>query len=69
MEIQECVLCGCEQLTWADLAFIDMCGLLTVVGGDKQLPDYPKLQAARARIEQISKIAAYLAKRPPLTLV
>ena len=58
-----------EQLTWADLAFIDFCGLISVVGGDTQLPAYPKLQAARDRLEKAPKVAEYLAKRPPLTLI
>jgi len=46
-----------------------MCGLLTVVGGDKQLPNYPKLHAVRARIEEVPNVAEWLAKRPPLTLI
>jgi len=51
------------------LAFIDMVSLITVVGGDTQLPDYPKLHAARERIEKVPKVAAWLAKRPPLNVI
>lgn len=58
-----------DKLTWADLAFVDFCGLIGVVGGDTQLPSYPKLQAARDRFEKIPKVAEWLAKRPPMTLI
>jgi len=60
---------GCWQLTWADLAFVDMCGVLTVIGSDNQLVNYPKLQAARHRIEQVPNVAAWLAKRPQQTII
>lgn len=58
-----------DKLTWADLAFLDFCGLIGVVGGDTQLPSYAKLQAARERLEKLPKLAEYLAKRPALTLI
>lgn len=58
-----------DELTWADLAFVDMCGVLTVIGSDNQLVNYPKLQAARHRIEQVPNVAAWLAKRPQQTII
>jgi len=60
---------ACSQLTWADLAFVDFCGLIGVVGGDKQLPSYAKLNAARQRIEKVPRVAAWIAKRPPLGMI
>ena len=62
-------MCDCQQLTWADLAFVDFCGLIGVVGGDVQLPNYPKLQAARERFEKIPKVAEWLSKRPAMTMI
>jgi len=68
MSLCACVV-ACSQLTWADLAFVDFCGLIGVVGGDAVLPSYPKLKAARERIEKVPRVAAWMAKRPPLTVI
>jgi len=62
-------VCGCRQLTWVDLAFVHFCGLIEFVGGDTQLPNYPKLLAARERFEKVPKVAEWLAKRPPPTRI
>ena len=52
------------QLTWADLAFVSGCGLITFLGLISQLDNYPKLKALKTKVESLPKIAEWIAKRP-----
>jgi glutathione S-transferase len=53
-----------DELTWADLGFLDLIGVLTMAEGDSQIADYPKLSGLRQRVENIPSIADWLHKRP-----
>ena len=52
------------QLTWADLGFLSLNDLLKMINGDDQIDKRPKLSALRSRIQNLPKIAEWLAKRP-----
>lgn len=60
-----------SQMTWADLAFIDMCGLIALLVGDvsQMVANYPKLQALREKVEKTPNVAEWLEKRPPPSFV
>lgn len=53
-----------DNLTWADLGFLWLNDLLKRMHGDDQIDKRPKLQALLPRIQNLPKIAEYLAKRP-----
>jgi glutathione S-transferase len=55
-----------NELTWADLSFINFVGWTAMAGADpaKVLAKYPKLLALKERVEKQPKVAAWIAKRP-----
>jgi glutathione S-transferase len=55
-----------DELTWADLSFINFVGWTAMAGADptQVLAKYPKLAALKERVEKQPKVAAWIAKRP-----
>jgi glutathione S-transferase len=53
-----------SELTWADLAFLNVASWIAMAGAESQLANYPKLTALRGRVEKLPKVAEWIAKRP-----
>ena len=52
------------QLTYADLAVMNVIHWIPLCGETAPVAQFPKLQAHRQRIEQLPNIAKYLQERP-----
>jgi glutathione S-transferase len=55
-----------NDLTWADLSFLNFVGWSAMAGADPAhvLDKFPKLAALKDKVEKVPNIAAWLAKRP-----
>jgi len=53
-----------DDLTWADLGLLTVASFLKLSGAEEPFSKYPKLQALHDRVENLPKIAAWIAKRP-----
>jgi len=53
-----------NELTWADLSFLQFVSWIPMCGCDKPLDKFPKLKALKEKVEKLPKIAAWIAKRP-----
>jgi len=53
-----------DALTWADVAFLDLCGWVESNGFTADLSAAPKLKALKAKVEAQPKIAEWIKKRP-----
>jgi glutathione S-transferase len=54
-----------KELTWTDLAFLNFVGWTITFGGvENPLAKFPKLTALHHKVENLPKIAAWIAKRP-----
>jgi len=53
------------ELTWADLTFLNVIGWMISFGGlENPLEKFPKLAALHHKVENLPKVAAWIAKRP-----
>jgi len=53
-----------NRITWADIAFFDLCSWISSVQVEIPFGDFPKLKALKERVENTPKIAEWIKNRP-----
>jgi len=53
-----------DKMTWADIAFADLCTWLAGLQVEVSFDDIPKLKALKERVESTPKIAEWIKNRP-----